>query len=506
MAINSENIDCSKAGFFRFRKLGSKYLLTNEAGDYISLSATEFNYLITGKTGKKFSKKNELKSKCFLLEGANWTKQIEKYRNKKQYLLSGPGLHIIVVTLRCNYNCLYCQTSSKESGREDLDMDLGTAKMTVDFIFKSPNKNIAIEFQGGEPLLNWPIVKFIIKYANEQNKERNKNLELRLVSNFSLMDDEKMDFCFKNGVTLCTSLDGPEEIHNKNRPFIEGNSYQETTKWLEKALKKYKKYEKQRGKKYFAQPGALVTVSRFSLLKYKEIINEYASRGIEIIFLRPLAPLGIAQKSWPVIGYSAKEFVEFYRKSLEYIFELWSKGKKISEYNAAIIATKILTDSDPNYLEMRSPCGAGIGQMAYDYNGDIYTCDEGRMMGYMGDDMFKLGNVAKNSYNEVIESPVVKTMCLASETSSLPGCSDCAYQPYCGVCPIYNYAVNNNIFAQQPNSGRCQVNQAIFDLIFGYLQDKNKKKILQEWADFMNRPRPIESVLKKSNKRLNKKK
>lgn len=492
MSIRAENINCSKAGFFRFKKLKNKYLLTNDAGDYTLLTSDEFNRLTTGKIKQKFPKKKELSDKCFLIDGANWEKQIEKYRQQKRYLFNGPNLHIIVVTTRCNYNCLYCQTSSQGADKGGFDMDPETARQTVDFIFNSPNKNIAIEFQGGEPLLNWPVVKSIIEYAKKKNEEFGKNLELRLVSNFSLMDNSKMKFLFKNGVTMCTSLDGPEKVNNKNRPFLSGNSYQETTKWLEKALKIYQQYERRKDKKYFAQPGALVTVSRYSFPRYKEIINEYVGRGLEVIFLRPLTPLGVARKAWPVIGYNAQEFADFYKKSLEYIFELDKKGKKIREYNATIIATKILSDRDPNYLEMRSPCGAGIGQLAYDYNGDIYTCDEGRMLGYMGDDLFKLGNVVKNSYNEIIESPVVKTMCLASETSSLPGCSSCVYQPYCGVCPIYNYATSGNIFCQQPTSARCQINKAIFDLIFGYLHNKKYnriKKILEKWADSMNRPR-----------------
>lgn len=494
MIIKPENIDCSKAGFFRFTKLKNKYLLTNDAGEHILLLPGEFRQFIGNRIKEKTKIAKELEKKGFLPANANWENQIEKYRQRNEYLFSGPGLHIIVVTTRCNYNCLYCQTSSPGAKKKELDMKQETARQTIDFIFNSPNKNIAIEFQGGEPLLNWPTIKFIVEYAKEKNKKAKKNLELRLVSNFSLMNEKKMNFFFKNGVVLCTSLDGPEEVHNKNRPFSGGSSYQATAKWLETALEKYQQHEKGKNRKYFAQPGALVTVSRFSLPKYKEIIDEYVNRGIEVIFLRPLTPLGVAQKAWPIIGYSAQEFIDFYKKSLNYIFELNRKGKKIREYNAAIMATKILSGRDPNYLEMRSPCGAGIGQLAYDYNGDIYTCDEGRMLGYMGDDIFKLGNVKKNRYNEVIENPVVKAMCLASETNSLPGCSVCAFQPYCGVCPIYNYATSGNIFGQQPASGRCQINKAIFSVIFEYLQNKNSKSILEKWATSLlpgNSRRPI---------------
>ncbi|TRZ52250.1 His-Xaa-Ser system radical SAM maturase HxsB [bacterium] len=481
-----KNIDNSGLGFFRFKKLGRNYLLTNDVGDHIVLPEMDFRKYVEGKMKKGSSKYRELSKKNFIRDKINFENCIEKYQKKQQQnLQGGPSLHIVVVTLRCNYSCLYCQASSKKTNDTRFDMDLGTAKQVVDFIFSTPNKNIAIEFQGGEPLLNWPTVKFIAEYAIEKNKSEKKNLELRLVSNFSLMDEEKMDFFFKNNIALCTSLDGPEDIHNKNRPFPSKNSYQETTKWLKVAMDIYRKLDRKKtrnGKTYFFQPGALPTVSRYSLKNPKEIVDEYMKWGFETIFLRSLSPLGTAGNAWPQIGYSAEEYVDFYTQALDYILKLNQKGKKIYERTASIILAKILTDGDPNFLELRSPCGAGIGQLAYDYNGDIYTCDEGRMMGYVNEKMFKLGSVKENQYPEIIESPTLKTMCLSSEIGCQAGCSHCVYKPYCGTCPIYNYAVTGSIFGQQPTSEKCKINKAIFDLLFTYLQKKEYKEILSRWA------------------------
>ncbi|MFA6193336.1 MAG: His-Xaa-Ser system radical SAM maturase HxsB [Parcubacteria group bacterium] len=484
MDFNTNKLNHSKVGFFRYKKLGKEYLLTNDVGDYALLEEKEFKQYLEGKINPKNKKYRELLKKNFIRDKINFETYIEKYAKKRGNLLGGPSLHIIVVTLRCNYNCIYCQTSSKKVDDMKYDMDLATAKQTVDFIFTTPNKNIAIEFQGGEPLLNWPIVKFIVEYANEKNKAEKKNLELRLVSNFSLMDKEKLEFFFNNHVALCSSLDGPKEIQNKNRPFLAQGSYESTTKWLNIALEKYRQLERKKvkGKIYYHQPGAIVTVSRFSLDHPKEIVDEYLKWGFEAIFLRPLSPLGIAGKIWSKIGYTTEEYLKFYQKALEYIFELNKSGKKFHERTAAMMASKILEDEDINYLELRSPCGAGIGQLAYDYDGSIYTCDEGRMMGYAGEDMFKLGDVTKNSYSEIIDNPTLKGMCLASETSCQAGCAHCAYQPYCGVCPIYNYAETGNIFSQQPNSMRCIISKSIFDMIFEYLQSNKTKKILERWA------------------------
>lgn len=508
--LTDENIDSSLLGFFRFKKLGSDYLLTNETGEYVVLTEIEFNRFVQGKMDKKSGKYRELSRKDFVSDKINFEKSIKKYEKKQRILHGGPSLHIVVVTLRCNYNCLYCQASSKKSKKSEFDMDLGTAKQVVDFIFSSINKSIVIEFQGGEPLLNWPVVKFIVEYAIEKNKEEKKNLELRIVSNFSLMDEDKTKFFFKNHVALCTSLDGPEKIHNKNRPFPGENSYKATTKRLKFAMDMYKKLDedkKQKRKSYFFQPGALSTISKYSLSDPKGLVDEYLNWGFETIFLRPLSPLGVAGDAWSQIGYSASEYIDFYKKALDYILELNKKGREIYERTATIILAKIVLGEDSNYMELRSPCGAGIGQLAYDYNGDVYTCDEGRMMGYKNEKMFRLGNVMKNQYYEIMESPVLKGVCLSSELGCQSGCSQCVYNPYCGVCPIYNYATAGSVFGQQSTSDRCKINKAIFDLLFSYLQQKKYEKILKKWAkkevEMMNYPgkSPSSTTLKQSAKK-----
>jgi len=472
--VEHKKIDYQKLAFFRFKKLGNDYLLTNEAGDYIYLTAQQFSDYLQTNLEKKSAVHKELSKKNFIKEEIKIDSYIKKYREKNQYLFQpGPSLHIIVATLRCNHRCLYCQTSSAGPKDFHLDMKEETAKKAVDFIFQSPNPYLAIEFQGGEPLFNWPVVKTIIEYSQQKNKREKRNLELRLVSNFTLMDEGKMSYLFKKGVTFCTSLDGPEKLHNKNRVWLQGNSYQTTVKWMKRLIKEYKKY-------YIFQPGALTTITRFSFPYYKEIINEYLKLGVDSIYLRPLTPLGMAKKSWQSIGYSTGEFLEFYKKSLDYILNLNLKKKlHFREILATNMASKILTDHDPNFFELRSPCGAGIGQLLYNYNGDIYTCDEGRML---AEETFKIGNVWQQKYEDVITSPTVKIMCLASCLDGLP-CQYCVYKPYCGTCPILNYSESGNIFPQLPNNSRCQINQGIFDYLFQKLKKNDKiKKVLKEWA------------------------
>jgi len=477
---NHNKSKINSTGLFRFKKLGKRYLLTNDLGDFIFLKEKEFNKFNQGKLMGNSIIYKELDKKHFTSESWNCencqARMTQRYAQRHEYLNQGPGLHIIVVTLRCDHSCIYCHASSKSMARTDLDMTKKTARKVVDMIFQTTSPEIIIEFQGGEPLANFEVVKFIVDYALGKNKKAKKRLRFSLVSAFTLLDDKKLEWLYSKKISLCSSLDGPEKLHNKNRPMInKKNGHSLTVQEIKKVENKYK------GLGY--RVNALATTTRYSLPLWKEIVDEYVKLGAIDIHLRPLNPFGMAKGLQKVIGYTAEEFLEFYKKVLDYIIKLNTRGVNIRERTAAIIVQKVFTDNDPNFLDLRSPCGAGIGQIAYHYNGDIYTCDEGRMLGQMGDETFKIGNVYKNSYEEIISSPITKSLCLASTLEGLSGCSDCVYLPYCGVCPVFNYSEGKNIFPQTPNNFRCQVNKGILDYLFQKFEDPESLKVFKKWID-----------------------
>lgn len=108
-------------------------------------------------------------------------------------------------------------------------------------------------------------------------------------------------------------------------------------------------------------------------------------------------------------------------------------------------------------MELRSPCGGAIGQLAYYYDGNIYTCDECRMLAEMGNDSFKVGNVYENTYNDLVTSDSAKTVCVSSCLECLTKCHSCVYMPYCGTCPVINLAQENNIFSRTNENYRCKI-------------------------------------------------
>ena len=462
-----------------WRKIGADYLLTNDSGQYAWLKEKDFALVTAGGMTERHPLFAELASKGFVRNRLDFDDLAAKWKKKNAYLGSGPGLHILVLTLRCNHKCLYCQSSAVGAGGKETDMDIATARRSVDFAFNSPNPGITIEFQGGEPLLNWEVLKGAVEYARKKSRTAGKDLKLALVSNFSLMTAEKAGFLLEHEVSLCTSLDGPADLHDRNRVASGGNSHSDTVKWI----KYFQKRSEKQGPEYRVfKPSALLTVSRYSLSRHKEIIDEYVGLGLEDIFVRPLAPIGYARRLWGTIGYDAKAFADFYLKSLDYMLKLNRRGVVIREKMASMMLEKIINFRDPGYLDARCPCGAAIGQIAYNHNGDLYTCDEGRMVGWEGDDIFRIGNVFKDSYKKVMSSPATKVCVVASNLEAQPACARCVYKPYCGVCPVYNYEVQGSLWGNIPSSDRCGLFKGVFETLFTLLKSPGNAEILKKWV------------------------
>lgn len=432
---------------YRFKKFEDMYFITTDHGSYCVLSENEFKRLKQNRIEGELQKK--LEEREIILTCNNWEEVVRLTRNRNDFLFAGTSLHIIVVTLRCNMNCTYCHASSKPADEKKFDMDKETANKTVDFIFQTPNNSIAIEFQGGEPLLNWDIIKHIIEYTEKKNKAAKKDLMVTIVTNLTKMDEEKMKYLIDHQIGVCTSLDGPKELHDHNRKFVHGSNHEQIVKWVERFNDEYKK----RGIKN-RRINALVTLTRKSLNYPKEIVDEYVKLGLNFIHLRFLNNLGVAKQSWSHINYSVEEYLKFWEKAVTYIEKLRKEKVDINERMFVIMLKKINNEFDPNYLDLRSPCGAAIGQLAYNYNGDIYTCDEARMLG--GDDLFLLGNVKKKDYKEIVTCDKACATVAASINDQYI-CNDCVYKPYCGICPVCNYAEQGSVIGKISQTDRCKI-------------------------------------------------
>jgi len=321
--------------------------------------------------------------------------------------------------------------------------------------------------------LNFDIIKFCTEYAIKKNKIAQKDLQFSLVSNFVNMTDEIFEFCFKNNIGLCTSIDGPKELHNKNR-----QEYDKTIKWVEKIQNKFREENiKDTNKSY--KLNSLITVSKESLKYPKEIVDTYIKYGLESLFAKSLNPLGFAKDN-ENIYYSAEEYLEFWEKYVDYIIEKSSQGYNISEYYVKTLLMKLEGIIDPNYTDLMSPCGAVRSQMLYNYNGEVFSCDEGRMT---KDDIFKIGNVKTDNYIKLTTNPTACSI-ITSSINDTQICDKCVFKPFCGICPVLNYSAENSVIANIHKNNRCKILKAQFKYILNILEnEKNKSEIIKSWIN-----------------------
>jgi sulfatase maturation enzyme AslB (radical SAM superfamily) len=304
---------------------------------------------------------------------------------------------------------------------------------------------------------------------------------MALVNNFTLMDDERLKFLFDHGVSICTSLDGPADLHNQNRPFLGGGEAQgKVVHWLKKIGGMVADDQTRR----LYKPSALMTTTRFSLTRGREIVDLYRELGMDQVFLRALSPIGYAKRVWGEIGYEPDEFLRFYEDTLDYILELNREGKSdIMERNALILMSKIVKGEDPGFMDLRWPAGAVIGCIAYNSDGRIFVSDEGRMVDHQGDPIFTVGDVRTSSWADVVDHPTTRACVNASTLETQPMCAQCAYKPWCGVEPVFHYEMQHAVAGRMPDSPWCRAHMGLFDALMKRLRDPETRAILDRWLE-----------------------
>ena len=396
-----------------------------------------------------------------------------KLRTRLRRLPESTGLHMFVVTLRCEHTCRYCQVSRQSTAKTEYDMSQDTARRGLELAFRSPSPHLKLEFQGGEPLLNFPLVRWIVAEAKQINQVHGKQLAFVIATNLALLDDEILDFCGEEGVFFSTSLDGPPDLHNANRRRPGQDSWQQTVSGI-------RQVQKRLGPDYVS---ALMTTTEASLRQPCEIIDAYADLGLQHVFLRPISPCGFALRRRGGAGYDVQRWLTFYEAGLDHVIDLNRRGVPMVETYAAIVAKKMFTNDDPGYVDLTSPAGIGLGALVYNYDGDIYASDEGRMLAEMDDHTFRLGNVQTSSYADIMTSERLLQPLEQSLTLSAPMCSTCAFEPYCGADPVFHHATMNDFVGQKAMSSFCQRNMGVFTAILRRArEDSYVRELFWRWA------------------------
>jgi His-Xaa-Ser system radical SAM maturase HxsB len=463
---------------FRFHRMNTeKEIIVNEVGDHLIVPTGTTENIINRRINKNLQPDlyGDLIANFFISEEIT-SPLIDvlatRYRTKKSFLDDFTNLHLFVITLRCEHTCHYCQVSRVTTDKDKFDMSIDHINKGIDMMLNSPNPFLTMEFQGGEALLAFDKIVYAIERTKILAQQKDKKVTYVICTNLAVLDKEMLSYCEENQVLLSTSLDGPAFIHNQNRKRPGNNSYELTIQGIEMA----------RAALGHGSVSALMTAANLSLDHPIEIVDEYYRREFRSIFLRPISPYGFALKNEKKNKYAIDNFLEFYKIALNHIISYNLKGEFFKEEYATIILKKILTPFPVGYVDLNSPAGVITNVVLFNYDGAVYASDESRMLAESQDYTFQLGHLDTSSYHDIFYGVKAQELCNVLTNESLPGCSECAFQSYCGSDPIHNYATQGDIWGYRPTSTFCHKNMELIRYLIELMDnDKKIKKVFESW-------------------------
>ena len=451
-------------------------IAVSASGDHAFLSAGDEERLRHAPAGLPLERQADLRAR-FLLgsrEGVVGTRRllISRQAARREALLAGPSLHILVPTLQCAHSCRYCQVS-RALDDDGHAMSIADLDAACDTVFESRSPTLTVEFQGGDPLLRFDLVERAVRRIAERNRTEGRRLRFVVASTLHQLTEAMCSFFKDYGVFLSTSLDGPAALHNRNRPVPGRDAWERTVAGIELA-RRHLGHD---------SVSALMTTTRESLPHAEAIVDEHVRLGFADVFLRPLASYGFARRNQARLGYSLEEFAAFYLRGLERVFHWNRQGVSLREVYASILLNKMLSTFDAGYVDLQSPTGAGLSVLVYNYDGHVYPSDEARMLAETGDRSLRLGRIGQ-PLAQLLGSRVQHELVEASLVQHTPGCIDCAYNLYCGPNPVDAQAQFGTPFGPVQLTEHCRRHLRLFDALFMKLRtaDDALLDLFHRWA------------------------
>lgn len=325
------------------------------------------------------------------------------------------------VSHTCNLNCEYCFASQGKYHGDRALMSFEVGKRAIDFLVENSGtrKNLEVDFFGGEPLMNWEVVKQIVAYARSIEKEKNKNFRFTLTTNGVLIDDEVIDFANKEMHNVVLSLDGRKEVHDRLRKTINGKGSYDTI------VPKFQEFVKRRGDKgYYIRGTFTHNNTDFTNDIFHMADLGFTQLSMEPVVCSPDDPYALTYDDLPVI-------FEQYEILAKYMLEREKQGKPITFYHYMIDLT-----GGPCIYKRISGCGSGTEYMAVTPWGELYPCHQ-----FVGDPKYSLGNIYDGVTNKNVQNEF--KMCNAY---ARPECKDCWAKLYCsGGCAANAYHATGSV-------------------------------------------------------------
>ena len=321
----------------------------------------------------------------------------------------------------CNLNCSYCFASQGKYHGERALMSFEVGKRALDFLVENSGsrRNLEVDFFGGEPLMNWQVVKDLVAYARSIEKDAGKNFRFTLTTNGVLLDDEVTEFCNREMHNVVLSLDGRKEVNDRFRVDVAGNgSY-------ERIVPNFQRFVAKRGDKSYYMRG---TYTHYNTDFTNDLFHMadlgFTELSMEPVVCAPGDPCALTEEDFPVL-------CEQYEILAKDMLRRWREGKPITFYHYMVDLKH-----GPCIYKRVTGCGSGTEYMAVTPWGELFPCHQ-----FVGDPKYSLGNIWDGVTNTAVQDEF-----RACNAYSRPDCKDCWARLYCsGGCAANSYHATGSI-------------------------------------------------------------
>ena len=361
---------------------------------------------------------DQLKKAGMLFSEDSFEPLQDELKRRSEGIVKALCLH---VAHSCNLNCEYCFAGQGKYSGERALMSFETGKRALDFLIEhsGSRRNLEVDFFGGEPLMNWQVVKDLVKYARSVEKQHNKNFRFTLTTNGMLIDDEVIEFSNREMSNVVLSLDGRREIHDRYRVDYEGRG-----SW-DRIVPKFQEFVKRRGDKNYYIRGTFTHANPDFLKDIETMLDlGFTELSMEPVVAAENDPASLTKEDISVVK-------EQYEKLALLMLDREKEGRPFTFYHYMID----LKDGPCVYKRI-SGCGSGTEYMAVTPWGDLYPCHQ-----FVGDEKFRLGDVW-NGVNNVEMTDEFR----ACNVYSRQECRECWARLYCsGGCAANAYHASGSV-------------------------------------------------------------
>ena len=361
---------------------------------------------------------NQLKDAGKLFTPDNFRSIAGELKKRTSGVVKALCLHI---AHSCNLNCSYCFASQGKYHGERALMSFEVGKQALDFLVENSGsrRNLEVDFFGGEPLMNFEVVKQLVEYARSIEKEKGKNFRFTLTTNGVLVDDDVIEFSNREMSNVVLSLDGRKDVHDRFRVDYQGRG-----SWGV-VVPKFQKFVKERGNKAYYMRGTFTHHNPDFLEDIKVMLDlGFTELSMEPVVCAADDPSALTESDKAIV-------MEQYEKLAELMLQKYREGKPFTFYHYMIDLK-----GGPCIYKRVSGCGSGTEYMAVTPWGDLYPCHQ-----FVGDDKYKLGNVFDGVINTAIQDEFMEC-----NVYTRPECADCWAKLYCsGGCAANAYHATGSV-------------------------------------------------------------